>query len=922
MLHFILGPSGSGKSYQMLAELRTRAERGERSILIVPEQFTSSTEGVLYRTLGDSLSAYVDSYSFTSLSEALLRRYGGAAVPTLTEAGRALLLRRAADSLLDKVVYYSRQRRSAAFCEKAAQTISELKSAGVTPEMLAEYAKTPGADREKLDELALIYNAYEGLLAQSAMDPGDRQQRAAERLDAEFFAGRAVFIDEFDTFNAPKRALLAAMLPVADVTVCLCCDGEQDSDGGMGLFSGAKHVIHTLKRMANDANIPTYTEVLTADRRHAGTPALAELNLLLADPAYTPELTVDPAHPAITYHAAASRQAEAKAVAAEIAARARQGTPYSRMAVICRNADQYLAPLRYEFRLQNIPLFCDEATSPENTAPARAVHAALDLLRGVSSRSVLRLLKTGLVDLPDTQQCALENYAYTWPLTAADWRGTFTRSASGYAGRDTEQDVQTLADAEAARAFLMERVAAFVKKAAGAPAAALTKQLYLFLQSLGAEDALNRLAAALDILGTLTQDPGQGAAGAAVRAVLDESPDLAPGYEAVRRAADTAGAEQRVEDTAALEALLGPGLHISPTRFEKYQYCPFGYFLQYILKAAPRQKAELAPNISGTLTHWVLENALRRQGEAFKDLTPEELETLVNDLVDEYTAANLPGMTLRMEYLVGRIRRNLVGLLGFIQRDLRQSGFQPVAFELRIDDRPDADDPDAPRVDPVELDDGAGHTVRIVGTVDRVDAMPLEKLGRTYLRVVDYKTGGKEFKLKEVYCGLDCQMLLYLFTLERNAKRQFPGATAAGVEYLLADPAPKSVDRSELGDDADPAPTYPMNGLLLDEESIYRAMDTKGTGEFVPLSFSAKTGKPLNAKSTLADTAKLGRIRDHLDGLLIDMAKNLYSGRIDAEPLCTGGRSPCTYCEFRCACTHRDGEHERTINIKDDPFAE
>ena len=172
MLHFILGPSGSGKSYQMLAELRTRAERGERSILMVPEQFTSSTEGVLYRTLGDSLSAYVESYSFTSLSEALLRRYGGAAVPTLTEAGRALLLRRAADSLLDKVVYYSRQRRSAAFCEKAAQTISELKSAGVTPEMLAEYAKTPGADREKLDELALIYNAYEGLLAQSAMDPG------------------------------------------------------------------------------------------------------------------------------------------------------------------------------------------------------------------------------------------------------------------------------------------------------------------------------------------------------------------------------------------------------------------------------------------------------------------------------------------------------------------------------------------------------------------------------------------------------------------------------------------------------------------------------------------------------------------------------------------------------------------------------
>lgn len=68
-----------------------------------------------------ALSAYVESYSFTSLAEALLRRYGGAAVETLSEAGRALLVRRAADSLLDKVVYYNRQRRSAAFCEKAAR---------------------------------------------------------------------------------------------------------------------------------------------------------------------------------------------------------------------------------------------------------------------------------------------------------------------------------------------------------------------------------------------------------------------------------------------------------------------------------------------------------------------------------------------------------------------------------------------------------------------------------------------------------------------------------------------------------------------------------------------------------------------------------------------------------------------------------
>ena len=424
----------------------------------------------------------------------------------------------------------------------------------------------------------------------------------------------------------------------------------------------------------------------------------------------------------------------------------------------------------------------------------------------------------------------------------------------------------------------------------------------------------------------LTQDPAQSAAGAAVRTALDEAEktgELSTGYAAVVRIAqDDPDAPTKVQNTAALEKLLGRELRISPTRFEKSQPCPFGYFLQYILRAAPRQKAELAPNISGTLTHWVLENALRRQGAAFKDLTPEELQALVDNLVDEYVTANLPGATVRMQYLVERIRRNLVNLLGFIQRDLRQSGFQPVAFELRIDDRP-GDDPDAPRIEPVRLDDGAGHTIRVVGTVDRVDAMPLPGDGRTYLRVVDYKTGGKDFQLKEVYCGLDCQMLLYLFTLERNGDSLFPAPAAAGVEYLLADPAPESVPRQEVsGEEADLQPTYPLNGLLLDNESIYRAMDTRGTGEFVPLNFSAKTGRITNSKGRLADEAKLRRIRDHLDGLLTQMAQDLYSGEIDAKPLCSGARSPCTYCEFRMACRHRDGEHERTPAVPDEPFEE
>ena len=103
MLKFVLGGSGSGKTTLLYQRVKARAEAGQRSILLVPEQFTSSTEGRIYRELGDSLSGLVESFSFTSLAEKILSTEGGAAVQTLSDAGRTVLVRRALEELQDNV---------------------------------------------------------------------------------------------------------------------------------------------------------------------------------------------------------------------------------------------------------------------------------------------------------------------------------------------------------------------------------------------------------------------------------------------------------------------------------------------------------------------------------------------------------------------------------------------------------------------------------------------------------------------------------------------------------------------------------------------------------------------------------------------------------------------------------------------------
>ena len=423
MLKLLLGGSGSGKTTLLYQRIRARAEAGEKSILLVPEQFTSSTEGRIHRELGDALSGLVESFSFTSLAEHILSAEGGSAVQTLSDAGRAVLVRRALEELQDNVHYYYRHRRSAAFCQMAAETIDELKSAGLSGRQLYELAQDCGTDSAKLSELALIFQGYETLLAGTGMDPSDRLELAASRLEAalargelpEFLRDRAVFIDEFDTFNAPKKRLMGALLAsLPTVTVALCDDGTPLVPGDMSLFSGAKQVAAQLRQLARrNGTAVAVPELLRRDVRHADAPGLAAAAKLLAAGRCDPPT----ACPEIKLFAAPSREEEARAAAAAIRRLMRQGVRCGKVAVVCRDISKYRAAVKYEFRMADIPLYCDEPTTPEFSAPATAVRCLLAIARGAElTEQLTTLAKTGLCALTEEEVCALENYAYTLSL--------------------------------------------------------------------------------------------------------------------------------------------------------------------------------------------------------------------------------------------------------------------------------------------------------------------------------------------------------------------------------------------------------------------------------------------------------------------------------------------------------------------------
>ncbi len=421
-----------------------------------------------------------------------------------------------------------------------------------------------------------------------------------------------------------------------------------------------------------------------------------------------------------------------------------------------------------------------------------------------------------------------------------------------------------------------------------APVQRLCAALELAPAALSPQELALTPAAALELLADRWREDSP--AVAALRTALETVPEMASRLRALEAAEGRA--DFAVEDTASLRQLLGREMSISPSRMESYYECPFGYFLHYVLGVRPRPKAELGIPQSGTLVHWLMEHLLR-DFPRLEGLDDEELNAQVRRRINAYAAEKLPGQSgQRFGYLLQRIGDNCVRLLQYIRDELAQSSFAPCAFEQEIGREGG--------VPALEFTGTHGQRVRIIGTVDRVDTMTQD--GRTWLRVVDYKTGSKSFSLDDVCCGINTQMLLYLFTLTQNGQAAFGESTPAGVLYLLSDPPPSTDEKKSA---------FSVDGLVLDDDTVLLGMDADGEGRWLPSGLRIKDGRPVGDK--LVSLALLGSIANRLETLILQMADGLYDGGIAAKPLQHGHILRCSSCDYRPVCRHRDGENETEV---------
>ena len=349
-----------------------------------------------------------------------------------------------------------------------------------------------------------------------------------------------------------------------------------------------------------------------------------------------------------------------------------------------------------------------------------------------------------------------------------------------------------------------------------------------------------------------------------------------------------------------IRKLYGTTLQLSASQVDRQAECRLSYFLKYGLRAQERKEAAVDPAEFGTYVHAVLENTARcvRDMGGFHHVSLEETLEIAHRFSDAYAAERFSQIeSERVTYLFRRNLRELDMVVRELWEELKDSLFEPAGFEVGFGS--------SGELPPIAIPNARMNAI-LRGFVDRVDVW--QTSGSSYYRVVDYKTGRKDFDYCDVFNGVGLQMLLYLFALRDSGDAMLGNRPVpAGVQYFPARaPYITSDGRLEEGDAEDSRMSqWKRKGLILQDEAVLQAMEP---GE-QPKRMCYKVKKDGSLSGDLADRDQLKMLEKYIFRVLARLVEDIASGNVEPNPYTRGSsHSACAYCPYGSIC------HEATVD--------
>jgi len=431
MIKFITGQSGSGKSSLLMDYISKLSDEGKEICIIVPEQFSYEFDKKLYKRIGAVKFNKLFSLTFTGLSRQIFQIYGDRKGVYADELSKIILMEEALLNLSktpDGLKAFKRQINYQGFMEQILKLITNFKRAAISPYKFKEKISLfTGKFKKKSDDILNIYIEYERLLKENGLKDNSSDISEAAKIASlnEYFKGKTVFIDEFESFTGDQYDFLKTIALHSD-NVYIALRTDNVNAGEFTLFETVNSTYRKITTICRELNIEYSIEVCdNIYRYNSADLKYLSLNILRNKIDNKIKQKSDNVH----IFESRDPYIECEYVCATIKRLLFEDKKlrYKDIAIISNRAEEYSGILESTFERYEIPYFISLKKSVSHTSVMVMISTLIEIIteNKFNSELIFRLLKCGLTDFSLLEISILEDYCYKYSIDANRWKNKF-----------------------------------------------------------------------------------------------------------------------------------------------------------------------------------------------------------------------------------------------------------------------------------------------------------------------------------------------------------------------------------------------------------------------------------------------------------------------------------------------------------------
>lgn len=344
----------------------------------------------------------------------------------------------------------------------------------------------------------------------------------------------------------------------------------------------------------------------------------------------------------------------------------------------------------------------------------------------------------------------------------------------------------------------------------------------------------------------------------------------------------------------------GEILENSVSRLETYASCAYRHFLKYGLSLKEREEFSFEAVDLGNVYHGVLERfskCLEQENKTWFDFEEEFARSKVREAMEQ-VSKEYGGSVLyaneRNRYQVTRMERILVRTVLTMQKQLKKGAFVPKEYEVSFHQITDLK----------EVGLSGQEKMKLIGKIDRVDLAEDER--NVYVKIMDYKSGDKDFDLVALYHGLQLQLVVYVNAALERVRKKHPGkdvVPAALLYYHVEDPmveGKQDIGEEELGQMLERA--LRTKGVVNDDPEVVRLLDGIFTDKSDAIPVERKKDGTYGARSKIMSRENLEKVSRFVNHKLAALGKEILEGNVALNPYERGDETSCKYCPYGKVC--------------------